>query len=97
MQTFQSPAVGQLEHKTQNRIVAVLRDTLGYDYLGNWEDREQNSNIEEEYLRAFIAKSGHSESLITKAIEELKKTVNRSHVALYDLNKERRMGSCAMA
>ncbi|MEI8103316.1 MAG: HsdR family type I site-specific deoxyribonuclease, partial [Candidatus Moraniibacteriota bacterium] len=88
MQTFQSPTVGQLERKTQNRIVTLLRDTLGYDYLGNWEDRENNSNVEEEYLRAFLVKSGHSETLIVKAIEELKKTVNRSQMALYDLNKE---------
>lgn len=88
MDTFQSPQVGQIERKTQNRIVALFRDRLGYDYLGNWEDREENSNIEEEYLRLFLTRSGYSETLIKKAIDELKKSTNRSHISLYDLNKE---------
>ena len=43
----QSPKVGQIERKTQNRIVALFRDRLNYDYLGYWEDRDGNSNIEE--------------------------------------------------
>jgi type I restriction enzyme, R subunit len=51
--TQASPQVGQIERKTQNRIVKVFCDRLGYDYLGNWEDRENNSNIEEDYLRAY--------------------------------------------
>jgi type I restriction enzyme R subunit len=80
--------VGQLERKTQNRVVALLRDRLGYEYLGNWEEREDNSNIEEEQLRVFLARSGYIERLITKAVEELKHTAYRSNVSLYDLNKE---------
>jgi len=31
--------VGQIEKKTQRRIVKLFRDTLGYDYLGDWTDR----------------------------------------------------------
>lgn len=80
--------VGQLERKTQNRIVALFRDRLGYDYLGNWEERSDNSNIEEGYLRLFLQRSGYSEILINKAIDELKKTVNRPQVSLYEINKE---------
>jgi len=80
--------VGQLERKTQNRLVALLHDRLKYDYLGNWEEREGNSNIEEEYLRAYLTRSGYSETLIKKAIEELKRCTNRSNVSLYDLNKD---------
>ena len=43
--------VGQREKNTQQRVLKLLRDTLGYDYLGNWEDREGvdgkgNRNIE---------------------------------------------------
>ena len=33
-------SVGQIEKKTQQRVVALFRDTLGYDYLGNWIDRD---------------------------------------------------------
>ena len=32
--------VGQIEKKTQQRVVKLFRDTLGYDYLGDWIDRE---------------------------------------------------------
>ena len=32
--------VGQIERKTQQRVVKLFRDTLGYDYLGNWIERE---------------------------------------------------------
>jgi type I restriction enzyme R subunit len=87
--TNQSPQVGQIERKTQNRIVAVFRDRLGYDYLGNWEDRENNSNIEEEYLRGFLVKTKkYSTKVIDKAVAELKKTAGNQVMSLYDLNKE---------
>ena len=88
MDTPNTTKVGQLERKTQNRIVALFRDRLGYDYLGNWEERDDNSNVEEGYLRLFLARAGHSEALIQKAISELKKTANHSQMSLYDLNKE---------
>ena len=31
--------VGQVERKTQQRVVRLVRDTLGYNYLGDWTDR----------------------------------------------------------
>lgn len=87
--TNQTPQVGQIERKTQNRIVKVFCDRLGYDYLGNWEDRENNSNIEEEYLRGFLAKTKkYSDKVIDKAIAEFKKTAGNQVMSLYDLNKE---------
>jgi type I restriction enzyme R subunit len=86
--TNTSPQVGQLERKTQDRVVALFRDRLRYDYLGNWEDREGNSNIEEEYLRAFLTRSRYSDTLINKAITELKHTAGNQIVSLYDLNQE---------
>jgi type I restriction enzyme R subunit len=42
--------IGQIERITQNRVIKLFRDELGYQYLGNWEERENNSNIEEELL-----------------------------------------------
>ncbi len=88
MDTPNTTKVGQLERKTQNRIVSLFRDRLGYDYLGNWEERGDNSNVEEGYLRLFLVRAGHSEALIQKAITELKKAANHSQMSLYDLNKE---------
>jgi type I restriction enzyme R subunit len=32
-------SVGQREKKTQQRVVKLFRDRLGYGYLGNREDR----------------------------------------------------------
>lgn len=29
--------VGEIERATQNRIVRLFRDHLGYQYLGNWK------------------------------------------------------------
>lgn len=87
MDILQSPKVGQIERKTQNRVVSLFKDKLNYDYLGNWEEREENSNIEEEYLQAFLKRSGHSAALISKATKELKKCTNRPD-SLYDLNKK---------
>src|SRR5207253_2739102 len=80
--------VGQLERKTQNLILALFRDRLSYDYLGNWEDRDGNSNIEEEYLRAFLTRSGYSTRLINKAIADLRRAAGSQVASLYDLNKE---------
>jgi len=80
--------VGQIERKTQDRIVELFKNRLRYDYLGNWEEREGNSNIEVDYLRAFLTRSGYSERLITRAIAELKRTADKQNVSLYDQNKE---------
>ncbi len=41
--------VGQIERKTQDRVVGLFQQ-LGYDYLGNWEYREDNSHVEVELL-----------------------------------------------
>jgi hypothetical protein len=46
--------VGQRERKTQNRVVALFRNTLRYDYLGDWTEREGNCNIEEDLLRKYL-------------------------------------------
>ncbi len=87
--TNQSPQVGQIERKTQNRIVTLFQDRLGYNYLGNWEERENNSNIEEEYLRKFLSQNKkYNEKVIDKAIAEFKKTAENQVLSLYDLNKE---------
>ena len=46
--------VGEIERATQNRIVRLFRDHLCYQYLGNWEDRADNSNLEEGLLRDYL-------------------------------------------
>ena len=79
--------VGQIERATQNRVVKLLREKLGYMYLGNWEVRQDNSNIEERYLRPFLKRQGYSDALINKALFELHKVAGDQTRSLYDINK----------
>ena len=81
--------VGQVERKTQDRLVRFFQDELHYDYLGNWEDRPDNSCIEEEYLRPWLESQGkYTDTLITKAIHEIKRLAGDQVKSLYDINKE---------
>lgn len=40
-------SVGKPERATQERVIALFRDELGYRYPGDWTDRAGNSNVEE--------------------------------------------------
>jgi type I restriction enzyme R subunit len=79
--------VGQIEKITQARIVSLFLEQLGYDYLGDWTDREGNRNIEEELLRKFLReRQGYDETLITRALHILGKTAGDTSKSLYDRN-----------
>ncbi len=80
--------VGQIERATQNRVVKLFREQLGYTYLGNWEVRQDNSNIEERYLRRFLERQGYNDALISKALFELNKVAGDQVRSLYDINKD---------
>ncbi|MBT9438379.1 MAG: HsdR family type I site-specific deoxyribonuclease [Desulfobacterales bacterium] len=79
--------VGDIERITQNRVVKLFKEKLGYTYLGNWEDRSGNSNIEEELLTNHLTKKGYSLTHITKALHELRITANNYNESLYTNNK----------
>lgn len=80
--------VAQKERKTQNRVIKLIRDKLGYTYLGNFEDRANNSNIEKELLIKFLKKQKYSKVLIKKALYEITKAATTKNKSLYDINKE---------
>jgi len=83
------PNVGDIERITQDRVVALFRDQLNYAYLGNWEDRFSNCNIEESILRKFLtSQNKYNETLITKALYILKKTADNLSEGLYTANKK---------
>lgn len=81
--------VGQKERETQDRIVKLFRDGLHYEYLGNWEERDGNSNVEEQFLSRWLKKQGYDDKIIAKVLFELDKaravSGNRN---LYDANRE---------
>ncbi len=80
--------VGEIERITQDRVVALFQTHLGYNYLGNWEDCENNDNIETEILHQYLLKKGYSKLLIIKAIHELTRAATNQSKSLYDLNKD---------
>ena len=50
--------VGQREIRTQKRVIAFFKDALGYAYLGNWQDRANNRNVEEEMVSNWLEAPG---------------------------------------
>jgi len=82
-------AIGQIERLAQNRVVQFFKQELGYRYLGNWESRPNNSNIEPDLLRAWLQRQGHGEPVIKKVLEQLRKAreVHGSR-SLYDANRD---------
>lgn len=80
--------VGQIERNSQNRIVELFQKRLGYDYLGDWEEREGNSNVEEELLRGFLRRQDYDKPLIDKAIFELQRAAQSQADSLYSTNKD---------
>jgi type I restriction enzyme R subunit len=79
--------VGQIERETQNRLVKLLQENLGYEYLGNWEKQLNSNLLEDEYL-AFQASKGVVEDIAKKSFRELEKITNNGAVKLYQSNKE---------
>ncbi|SEB03673.1 type I restriction enzyme, R subunit [Thiothrix caldifontis] len=63
--------VSDRERITQNRVIRLFQDKLGYEYLGNWEKRANNRNIEPDYLSAWLRKQHVSDTLIDKTLQEL--------------------------
>lgn len=80
-------SVGQIERKTQDRIVALFCDQLKYEYLGNWEERPDNSNIEEPEVRKYLSSRGYSDTLIKRALHKLRTTANNYGESLYTNNQ----------
>lgn len=62
--------VGQLERITQNRIVQLFTNDLGYRNLGNLHD-QNNKNIREQDLKRWLKGRGVSDVLIQKAFRQI--------------------------
>lgn len=79
--------VGQPERASQNRIIALFRDELGYRYLGDWTDRDGNGSIEEGLLTAYLAKSGYTPAQISRALYLLTTEADNHSRNLYGNNQ----------
>ncbi|CAN5831548.1 HsdR family type I site-specific deoxyribonuclease [soil metagenome] len=79
--------VGSPERATQNRVIALFRDKLGYRYLGNWADRAGNSNIEEGFLTEHLTTAGYNPAQISQAIFRLQTEATNHSRNLYGNNQ----------
>jgi len=79
--------VGQIEKATQQRVVKLFQEKLGYDYLGNKIDGVDNRNINTNLARSFLKKQGYDDALITKALHQFSKVAGDQTKSLYDTNK----------
>ncbi|CAN5526440.1 HsdR family type I site-specific deoxyribonuclease [soil metagenome] len=79
--------VGQSERATQDRVIALFRDELDYRYLGNWTDRDGNSNIEEPLLTAWLTKRGVTPPQISAALYKLRIEADNHNRKLYGNNQ----------
>ena len=82
--------VGDAERKTQNKVIRLFQDKLGYEYLGNWEVKDaaqaRTTPIEEGILNNWLIKQGHTPQMASAAITELNRVRNSSS-DLFESNK----------
>jgi type I restriction enzyme R subunit len=79
--------INKPERDTQDRVVALFQNELNYTYLGNRQYRDDNSNIEEDLLTAYLSRRGYRTEEISKALYELRTDADNHSRSLYDNNK----------
>jgi type I restriction enzyme, R subunit len=82
------PDIGELERRTQQRVVRLFREKLGYAYLGNWIDRLDNANIEPRLLAAWLEARGIDEVLVARALREVDRAAGDASKSLHDRNRD---------
>ncbi len=80
-------SIGKPERVTQNRVIALFRDDLDYRYLGDWTDRDGNSNLEEDLLSEWLTWSGYSQAQVNAALHKLRTQADKHNRSLYGNNQ----------
>jgi type I restriction enzyme R subunit len=79
--------IGKAEHVTQNRVIKLFVDELSYRYLGDWTDRDGNSNVEAGILSAWLAERGTSPAQISAVLYKLRTEADNYSRNLYANNE----------
>lgn len=85
--------IGEIERRTQRRIIRLLSDGLKYEYLGDLSEAS-NSNIIEGQLELFLFQYGgyaereDGDALMKRAIAQLVKVASNTSRSLYDRNRD---------
>ena len=79
--------IGARERETQSRVIALFQKELGYRYLGDWSDRDNNSNIEELLLTDWLGKCGYTSAQISAALHKLRTEAGNNNRGLYGNNE----------
>jgi type I restriction enzyme R subunit len=82
-----SDPISKPERATQERVIALFTQQLGYRFLGNWSAREGNHCIEEELLTAHLARQGYSPAHISAALHRLRSEALLHGRTLYAANQ----------
>jgi type I restriction enzyme R subunit len=80
--------IGKPERVTQNRVIKLFVDELHYRYLSDWTDRDNNSNVEEGLLSAWLTKRGYTPVQINAALYRLRTEADKPSRDLYGNNRE---------
>ena len=86
--------IGEAERNAQNRVIDLLCEDksgntggLGWRYLGDWQKREGNANIEEDLLRPWLLSRGYAPEIVTQAIRLLMREARMEGTKLYEANQ----------
>ena len=82
-----SNSITKPERATQERVIRLFTEGLGYRYAGNWSDRAGNHCVEEGLLTAFLTRSAYSPAHISAALHKLRSDALLHGCSLYAANQ----------
>ena len=80
--------IGKPERASQNRVIQLFQNELGYTYLGDWEEEVRTQPVEEAILKQYLLEKGYSATQVQKAVDQLVKAATNLSSGLYEANKE---------